>query len=649
MLASMVAQIRLANEAYHVRDSPIMTDLEYDHLIDRVRSIDANHPVLREVGGRQGVGVSKASKAQRLPHTMGSLRKIKEDDVAISRWKDAYSGQYVVSDKLDGISALFCCSSAQFRLYKSGDGIDGFDISSLMREGDSRFFPKNLNKTFKGSKSLAVRGELIISRKDFGAIPEEEMSKKTARTVVAGIVNSKSPHLSRWAGIVQFVAFEVIHPVLRISAQLELLQDAGYKTVKHVSCDSSAINSKALLQIFAKRKSVSEFDMDGLVVRHDGVYPPDEHPNYPEPRYSFAFKPATGSDYGIATVTGIEWNLSKDNLLIPVVLFEPVNIAGIVIRRATGINARFIRSNGIGVGASVRVVHSGDVIPKIEAVTVATEPGFPQEGTYEWDDSDVHIRAIGRVEELLLRKVQNFFKVLEVDGLGPSMVERLHDNTHSSERGDSFAVAVHRILTMNVNDMRLVLGPTISAKLRRNMDEMLENVTAIRLIKASSLMGRGVGEKKMAVVLDAFPDLISKQQVPSVEQLKELEGIQLLTAVMIHDNLPHLHRFLETIQASKMSKLHTSGRRRKSKSKSKSNSSMANVKVVFTSFRDVALEAQVIALGGVVLTSVSKSTTVVVCKDVGVGVAVTGKIKRAEELGVPVMGVERFRTMYGLR
>ena len=149
------------------------------------------------------------------------------------------------------------------------------------------------------------------------------------------------------------------------------------------------------------------------------------------PEHAFAFKMVLTDQTAEARVVDIIWTPSKDGYLKPRVQIEPVTLGGVTITYLTGKNARFIEEKRIGLGAIIRVIRSGDVIPEIEdrdgvVIKPAETPLFPEE-SYVWNDTHVDIMLADKSSNITvtIKTIANFFKQLEVESIGEGIVKKL--------------------------------------------------------------------------------------------------------------------------------------------------------------------------------------------------------------------------------
>ena len=409
-LHDLVNLIQKLNYSYYIEGKSLITDELYDYVKEELRKIDPTHPILKDIG------VSKVYK-EKLPHYMGSMDKIKTDEKVLDNWLKKYNGKgYVLSDKLDGISALYVIDEEKNRkLYTRGDGNNGKDISYLIN------FIKGLNNI---DSSLAIRGELIISKSKFNKIkvPDKVMN---VRNIVSGIINSKKPNLDI-AKFIEFISYEVIIPKeLKPLQQFKYLEENKFKSVYYEY--KNKIDVKILSLFLENRRLNSKYDIDGIIVSDNNLHARNIDSN---PKYSFAFKNILTLNRVEVMVLKVEWNITKDKYIQPVVIFEGVEINGVIVKRATGKNAKFIKDNKIGPGSKIVIVRRGDVIPHIEEILTPSETGEAQmpDYKYTWNETEVEIISNTDDKDLLkesnIKNIDNFVSKMEFKGISSGIVKK---------------------------------------------------------------------------------------------------------------------------------------------------------------------------------------------------------------------------------
>jgi NAD-dependent DNA ligase len=554
------------------------------------------------------------------------MNKLK-DNVALGKWSAMYSEPYVISAKLDGVSGMI--DFDRKRMYTRGDGNIGQDVTPLLSL-------VNIGTPIN-TKGLCVRGEFIMKPSTFEA-KYKPLGASNPRNLVSGIVNSKTADPAKCADV-DFICYEVLSPSgLTQSEQLELLAIRGFNVVynnnQFKKCQLNAEFLTSLLLTW--RECMVEYEIDGIIVTCDAT--PFPHKSSGNPEHSFAFKTASGGQEEEVTVIDVIWTPSQDGYLKPRVRFEPVAIGGVVVEYATGFNGAFIRDSGIGVGAVVRLIRSGDVIPYItETITPAATPLMPDPlifGEYGWTSSGVDLVLVNPENSDVVREknITGFFTSLGVDGLSGGNVKRL-----SSAGYDT----IKKILNMSPADFLKVDGfkDKMAAKLYTNIQEKFKSSTLQQVLVGSNLIGRGFGEKKIAKIFQEYPNVLKER---NADKLAAIPGFSHRTAAEFVQNVPRFMAFLGEIGwEGGMAGLVTQTPPPVS---GMAGTPLAGKSVVLTGFRDKELEAAIAARGGNVAGTVSKNTYALIVKNKED--SKSAKYVSAVKLGIPIYEPATFREKY---
>jgi len=602
------------NDAYY-NSSPLITDCEYDIIHDLFQTKFPESPLV--VGSATAVkGSSKAA----LPYLMASMDKIKPDTNTLLTWKTTFTGPYILSCKLDGVSGLYSTEGEVPQLFTRGDGKVGQNISHLIP-----FLKLPLER------NVVVRGEFLISKAVFQHKYKDEFAN--SRNLVAGILNKKSLDMSK-IGDIRFVCYEVIKPTLKPSQQMEFLVRNRFPCVmyKRTNDLTNDLLSAYLLQM----RSLHEYDIDGIIVADDKVY---DRPNFlMNPNWAFAFKMVLSEQIAEAHVVDVIWTASKDGYLKPRVQILPIQLGGVCIEYATGFNAAFIRDNKIGIGAIIAIIRSGDVIPHIRSVTsAAAYAKMPSAGLYEWNETNVDIILVNPDSDLVVREkvVAGFFKQLEVEGLGEGNVGRLVEVGFDT---------ISKILHMSVADFLKVEGfkITMATKIHQGIQERISLASLNTLMAASNLFGRGLSIKKIEMIMDVCPQVLTSLAGRSdkMKQLLSVKGIAEKTAELFLNNIPVFIDFLKECGlegklwgVASLKKEETGGH------------VLFNKTVVMTGFRDKELEEKLKSVGAKVGAGVTKNTFVLIVKTLNEPETST-KFVEAKKLGVEVIPLDLFKSKY---
>ncbi len=609
----LVAIIKRANKLYY-NSTPILTDNEFDVIKDFISNkYPANEDIFE-------VGAEVERNKVKLPYEMWSMDKIKPDTNALDNWEKKYSGPYVLSCKIDGVSGLYTTEGAEPKLYTRGDGIVGQDVSYLI---PYLHLPRE--------KGIVVRGEFIMSKKDF----ETKYSNSFAnpRNLVAGVINHK--HLDEKIKDIHFVSYELIKPSIKPSEQLKMLTDYGFEVVKYELADS--ISNETLSKLLVDLRSTYKYEIDGIIVTDDKVYKRVSG----NPPYAFAFKMILSDQVAEAMVTDVIWTPSKDGYLKPRVQISPIKLGGVTIEYATGFNGAYIYDNKIGIGALIRLIRSGDVIPHIVGVTQpATQAKMPNV-PYKWNDTHVDIMLEDAESDpiVLEKNITAFFKGIGVEGLGAGNVARIIQAGFDS---------VAKIINMDINDYLSVDGfkEKMATKLHNGIQEKVDEASLTLLMSASNIFGRGFSSKKIELIMKELPYILlsSDDDDVKVKEVAAIKGMATKTAEAFVERIPAFVDFLNDI--GQEDKLYEDENETGKKAEAIDTTNPLYAKsIVLTGFRDKNISELIKKVGAVEGSSVSKNTFVVLVKSKDED---TSKAETARKLGVPIMTPNEFIEKFNL-
>ena len=605
-----------AGHQYFNKGKPILSDNLYDEVKAYLQKRDPSHPILREVGSKVKTGKVP------LPYWMGSMDKIKSDEKNIRKWAARYAGGVILGDKLDGNSALFHMKGPEVSLFTRGNGYEGQDISHMLAFIDG--VPQSLTK----QGELTVRGELILSREAFQKVKH---LGKNARNMVAGVLNAKKPDM-QIAKLVKFVAYELIYPDNMLpSAGLAFLKKSGFEVVHHDIVSILDLNAEFLSKFLEKRRSISPYEVDGIVVMHDAIG--NKRVQGENPKHAFAFKSMSLMNQVEVIVQSVEWNVSKDGYIKPVVVFDGVDLGGVVVRRATGNNAKFIHDNQIGPGAKIVVTRSGDVIPAITSISEpADKPSMPTI-PYKWNDSgyDIVVREMKDRDDIALKKLEFFFSKVKVKGLSAGLIKKMFEGGLDD---------IDKILSVSKKQLVGIDGfkDKLASNIVDGIEDTMKGVDDVLLMQASNTFGRGLGGTKINLIVKAYPKiLVDDNFYPDVNGLIQLNGIEKKTAEKFIEGLKTWRQFKTKYRLTKY--LIQPNAPSNNKIATPPRQTFKGVVVVFTGFRNKALEDAITDRGGKVNQSISKNVDIVVTKDED---SSSSKITKAQELGLKIMSLEAF-------
>jgi DNA ligase (NAD+) len=610
-LDALVEQLQRANYAYHNDSGLVMGDDAYDLGLEELRHRAPSHPFLSVIGAKAPKG------AVLLPVVLGSQDKVRSGEGGLERWMARKGGAagvkfFEVTEKLDGLSALYVSKGTMRRLYLRGDGVKGADVSRVL---DRITLPK---------VDCIVRGELILSNK---MTPEGSVGRSLVNGWVHRSLDTSVEPPSELADV-EFLAYQVIDPpALTRSLQLKWLEKHGFKTPWNMNWPRAGITDELLKKTLITRRAKSDYPLDGLVVATDTIPVGVGGGEAKNPPDSVAFKASLDEQKAATRVIGIEWNQSRQGILIPRIQIEPVVISGATIQWISGHNAAFIENNKLGAGAEIVVRRSGDVIPTVDSVTKGVGSwDAPPAGSWGWDERRVQAVSLGaaNAEKELLHALQT----LEVDGIGPGLVKKM------VEAG---IVTMKDLWNVSEGDLAVAIGAGRAPALKKSLKERRAAASNVTLLVASNKLPRGVGERKLRPIFDKEMDprkwkpIMFGCDAPAGWTHSSIGGLwaPLKEALAwIDESFPGASFAPQEVKVP-------------------TPMPQASKFVVFTNVRDHELEKMLPTKGWQVEDSVTKKTTVLVVPDSngsnGAELKESGKVKKAKAAGIQIVPITEFR------
>jgi len=516
-------------------------------------------------------------------------------------------------------------------LYTRGNGIIGTNISHITEYIKGIPDIHVLNRELKSD--LYVRGELIMSKEIFN---KHYKSSTEARNIVSGLVGAKIPSINEFK-FINLVVYSCLNcDGLSPSIQFEYLDDLGFNVVDYNIVES--INLETLSNILIKNKSESKYQIDGLVIYDDKYH---KIVNGENPKYAFAFKSILTHQKAEVIVKEVKWNVSKDLYLSPVVYFDPVEVDGCNIQKATGKNAKFIVDNQIGVGAHIIIIRSGGVIPDIIQVIKPASDNINllpvDKYKFQWDDTQTNIyiskenMTTDNDDEHNIKLITHFFTKLDAKGLGSGIVTKLYNGGFTS---------IKSILDLTVNNLTNAEIPGFSVKSIKNLinsiDEVKKNMTIKTIMVASNSFGRGASSKIIQSILKEIPqlktnlnynlkldELVSINGIGEITAKQFLEGYKEYIKFINENNLQFLYNKSSNITEETITK--------------KNNATITGKSFVFTGKRNKDLESKILEFDGKIGSYISSNTNYLVVENDEAKNGNSSKIKKANDLGITII------------
>ena len=658
---------------YYALDAPHMTDAEFDRLLQELIHLEEEHPELRtansytqRVGGYVGEQFEAVRHAQRM-YSMDDAMDLDELDAWLERTEEALaqvssaSVAYTCELKIDGLGVALTYVDGQFvRAATRGDGTTGELVTSNVLTIDD--VPRMLAPAGMAhvaddgfGHSVEVRGEVYMPKESFVRLNEANDAAGRApfanpRNAAAGSLRQKDSKVTAARDLATFIYAVADEGPLAVSSQWEFLQwlrDCGFAVNDHAARCTSAAEVHAFCEQALARRDELNYDIDGVVVKVDAFAQQDALGfTARAPRWAIAFK--FPPEEKRTVLREIRIQVGRTGVLTPVAEFDPVNVAGSTIARATLHNIDEIRRKDVRVGDTIVVHKAGDVIPEVVAHVPELRPAdsvdfempevCPSCGSpVVREEGEVAYRCISidcpaqSVERLIHWGSRG---AMDIDGLGDEIVRRMVEQGVLSDVADFYDKLTYEQLAavstgrQNKAGEDIVVGKVVAKKIMKQVEESRDRGLG-RVLFGIGI--RHVGANVGMVLAQHFGSLESLM-LASEEDIAAVEGIGPKIAASVRE-------FFATPQnMAVLQRLREAGVRLSEDRGIAEDAPqpLAGLTFVLTGslerFTRKAAGDALKALGAKVTGSVSKRTSYVVA-----GAAAGSKLTKAEQLGVPVL------------
>jgi NAD-dependent DNA ligase len=603
----LVSKIREANEAYRT-GNPIMSDPEYDAMIEELAKVDPEHELLGEVG----YIASDDSRKEPLPFPMMSMNKVKTEDEVL-KWITKHgleNEDFVLSPKYDGNS--LAAHESKMLAWTRGDGTNG----QRSHEHFKAFKDTPLNE------DVYTFGETIMPRARFDEKYAED--EENPRNTVGGIMNKETVTDKTYD--VDYVRYGMFYEDKDLSdvfptksMVFDYLNERQDNSVMYNIFTKYMLTADELKRLFEEWNE--KYEIDGIIIEVNNLKRQEEigRERNGNPAFARAYKGDFEEVSGETPILEIISQISKKGFLFPVMVIPPTRLDGATVTRVTGNNFKFIKDNGLGVGAVITLKRSGMVIPKVVEVIKTVDFVMPDVGVpVGWDEGGVHIVTLEETDEQRVQFIASFFKILGVDNVSEGTCQMMFDYGMET---------VKEILEATKADFEDIkrFGERRAEIVFTEIQKKMKSVELSKLQHASGCFDN-LGSKKLI--------LLEHLENPSLREIVSIEGFSDTSAHAYIDGLEKYNEFI-----ADLGDLVTVN---KTEIKEASSSDMADFVFVFTGVRRKDLEEIILDKGGKIASGVSAKITHLVCKDPGAG---SSKIKKAESLDKAVINVEQLEAL----
>lgn len=650
-MKELIEILNKASKAYYAEDREIMSNYEYDALYDELAALEKETKMTLAGSPTVTVGYEAVDELPKERHEspMLSLAKTKERE-ELREWlqgKDA-----LLSWKLDGLTIVLTYSDGKLaKAVTRGNG----EVGEVITNNAKTFTNLPLQIPFKGE--LILRGEAVITYSDFekinAEIPDTEAKYKNPRNLCSGSVRQLNNEITAKRKV-RFVAFSLVTckeiagmegqmPDFENSKekQFEFLEKQGFEVV-----ETKKVNEDTILdtiEYFAKKIETYDVPSDGLVLAYcDLEYGKSLGRTSKFPRDSIAFKWA--DEIRETTLKEIEWSPSRTGLINPVAIFEPVELEGTTVSRASVHNISIMKGLELGIGDKITVYKANMIIPQIaENLTRSGVKDIPEccpacgGKTRIQKENEVEVLTCTN-EFCQAKKIKSFTLFVSRDALN---IDGLSEATLEKFIGKGFIHSFCDIFHLDRYKDEITNMEGFGEKSYQNLMDSIEKARKTTLPKLIYGLGiSGIGLANAKVICKYFNYDIEAMKKAEKEELSEIDGIgEVLGAAFSdyfkrEDNLEQLNLLLNELEIEKQPV-------------NEANQSLSGLVFVITgSVEHFANRNEVKELieeqGGKVTGSVTGKTSYLINNDI---TSNSGKNKKAKELNVPIISEEDFLKM----
>ena len=641
-IKQLVEQLNRAAKAYYQEDREILSNQEYDALYDELAALEQKTGTILANSPTQKVGYTVLSNLVKVAHESPilSLDKTKETAKLVSFLGDKAG---ILSWKLDGLTIVLKYNHGKLeQAVTRGNGEIGEDVTH-----NARVF-RNVPLSIPFQGELVLRGEGVIPYSEFYRINEElgeEEQYKNPRNLCSGSVRQLNNEITAKRNV-KFFAFSLVKADdvdfknSRIY-QMEWLKEQGFEVVEGYEVTAGTIEER--VKFFSEKIADNDFPSDGLVLVYDDIaYGQSLGTTSKFPRDSFAFKWA--DEIRETTLLEIEWSPSRTGLINPVAIFEPVELEGTTVSRASVHNISIMEELELGIGDTIAVYKANMIIPQIaENLTRSGVKDIPEECPVCHGKTEIRKVSDAKAlyctnEECGAKHLKSFAlfvsrDALNIDGLSEATLEKFIAKGFINHYSDIFHLEQYKDAIKSMEGF----GEKSYVNLQKSI-EKARVTTLPKLIYSLGIANIGLANAK--VICKELNFDIEKMLHVTEEELSEISGIGPVIAkafVSYFAKEQHVEEFRRLLTELEIPK----------EEESKEAQIFENMNFVITgSVEHFANRNEVKAVieskGGKVTGSVTSKTNYLINNDIE---STSSKNKKARELGVPIISEETFLKM----
>ena len=430
-------EIEKHNFLYWKENSPIISDEEYDLIVEELKNKNPDSKLLIKIQDQNTYG-------NPVKHEIPMLSMNKNYDLeSMQKWAKGLKSKYfIVSSKMDGTALSIIYQHGDlYQASTRGSGMVGEDVTENVKR------IKNVPNNISNKNRIEVRGEVVMPLSVFNARYSDTNSN--ARNLAAGSLKQKKSEESEKRDLV-FYAYNILGTDKETEeGKFQYLEEIGFKTVSYKKIEIQDFEKE--FDRINNEKFEYDYEIDGVIYCVNDVKTQNKVGNTSHhPRYACAWK--IQGEKATTTLKDVIWSVSRNGIATPVAIVEPVELSGAIVSKCTVHHANWVKKLGLKKGCTIEMVRAGGVIPKLLRVT--EDKGTPIEVPKEIDgiptymDGDfLKLSETENHPDVIVGKLKHFVKVLEMDGFGDKIVQGLFENRLVKEFNDFYTIRKDDMIT----------------------------------------------------------------------------------------------------------------------------------------------------------------------------------------------------------
>lgn len=617
-VSALAEAVAYHNKLYWQDASPEISDYDYDRLVERLRELAPDHPVLISLGedeaGRSGDAVTHA-------RPMLSLDKCYNEEDLLA-WSVKFDGPIVMSPKIDGVACSIRYDDEGFLVLSAtrGSGTVGEDITANVRRIE------NVPQRLPVAQAAEIRGEVYLPISEFNKLGG---AFANPRNTTAGALKTKDPNESASKKL-SFFAYDL--QGVEMTTEMEkfaTLESWGFTPVEHTLLEREQM--QAGYESYVARRDALDFEIDGVVYRANRVSEQvrlgaTSH----HPRAAIAYK--LQGESATTYLREVEWSVSRNGTLTPVGIVDPVKLSGAVVTRISLHNWGLVQAKHLSLNAKVVAMRRGGVIPYLEAVVEAGDQPITPPETYKGIPVVIQGDFVSLAEghasaEQEVQSLKHYADAVGIEGFGKIWLETLHEGGLLRSPEEFYTLKAEDLMGFER------MGETLAAKLIAN----IEAHRAIPLRPFLVALGIPVVGKSQAGTLARHFKSLAAVRAAKTSEVAELPKFAEITAQKVVQGLIDKAALIDALLAH-VTVIDDEGEPEVAEGGPLEGKSFLFTATLSAMSRGEA-QKQVKALGGAAASGVSKSLSYLV---VGAEGKAGSKLKKAQDAGVTVLSEAEF-------